>query len=195
MQWVIKIGGSLYNSPNLVEWLNTLSGCGSQNIIIVPGGGPFADQIREADKQFSLDQELAHYMAVLAMQQYGYLMKSLCPKLHLVSSKQQLNDCWNTRKVAIWEPFDMVREHCKLEKTWDITSDSLAAWLANYLMVDQLLYVKSADVTLTKTSLKELLNESCIDPNLPNKLAEMDIPVYFIHKSHSNKFKKLLLTS
>ena len=114
MQWVIKIGGSLYNSPNLVEWLNTLSGCGSQNIIIVPGGGPFADQIRVADEQFNLDQELAHYMAVLAMQQYGYLMKSLCPKLNLVNSKQELNDCWNTRKVAIWEPFDMVREHCKL---------------------------------------------------------------------------------
>jgi len=195
MQWVIKIGGSLYNSSNLIEWLNTLSECGPQKIIIVPGGGPFADQIREADSHFTLDQELVHDMAVLAMQQYGYFMKSLCPELSLVNSQQQLNECWKKQKVAIWEPFDMVRQYCELKKTWNVTSDSLAAWLAKFLSVDQLLFVKSANITLTKFSLKELLNESCIDPYLPKILAEMNIPTHFMHKTRSKKFKQSLLAS
>ena len=195
MQWVIKIGGSLYNSPNLVEWLNTLSECKTQNIIIVPGGGPFADRVREVDSKFNLDQELAHNMAVLAMQQYGYLMKSLCPALQLVNTQQKLCECWKKQKVAIWEPFDMIRDYYKLEKSWDITSDSLAAWLAKFLSVDQLLFVKSADITLSKSSYEELLNEACIDPYLPKMLAELNIRTHFMHKTQFKKFKQSLSAS
>ena len=192
MPWVIKIGGSLYDSSCLGDWLHAISECKSQKIIIVPGGGPFSDLIREVDYQFNIDQGLAHNMAVLAMQQYGYLMKSLCHSLTLVDTQNKINECWSNRNVAIWEPFDMVRENCDLEKSWDITSDSLAAWLAKILSADQLLFIKSADITLTNCTLENLSKESCIDPNLPEYLTEMNISVHFLHKTHLHKFKNLL---
>jgi len=192
MQWVIKIGGSLYDSSYLVDWLHAISECESQKIIIVPGGGPFADLIREVDNHFNIDQCLAHNMAILAMQQYGYLMKSLCPSLTLVDTQKKMNACWSNRNVAIWEPFNMVRLYCDLEKSWNITSDSLAAWLAKYLSADQLLFIKSADITLTKCTLENLSKESFIDPYLPEYLAKMNLSTHFMHKTHLHKFKQLL---
>ncbi len=193
MPWVIKIGGSLYNSEYLVKWLNTLGNCNKQNIIIVPGGGPFADQVRLVDQQYGLDQVLAHNMAVLGMQQFGYLMASLCPKLCIAETKEQIHACWNQAKVAIWEPYDMVRRYCKLEKSWDVTSDSLAAWLASFLSVDHLLFVKSSEITLAKPTIAELANQCCIDPALPRLLAEMNISIHFMHKTQVDEFNKLLI--
>lgn len=195
MPWVIKIGGSLYNSEYLVDWLNTLSNCNKQNIIIVPGGGPFANQVRLVDHLYELDQALAHNMAVLGMQQFGYLLASLCPKLCLAATKEQIDACWNQAQVVIWEPFDMVNRYCKLEKSWEVTSDSLAAWLASFLSVDRVLFVKSAEITLAipTPTIAELAKQRCIDSTLPKLLAEMNIPVHFMHKSRVKGFNELLI--
>jgi len=192
MLWVIKVGGSLYKSEHLVEWLNTLSRCKSQQIVIVPGGGPFADQVRSADQQFNLDQALAHNMAVLAMQQFGNLLASLCPELGLVSNKEQLNACWEQTKVALWEPYEMVTQYCDLAKTWDLTSDSLAAWLAIYLSADHLMYVKSADITLTEANVDELASHGCIDSILPKLISTMNTSVHFMHHTQAGEFEQRL---
>ena len=188
MSWVIKIGGSLCNSKHLIEWLDALSEVNTQKIIIVPGGGPFADQVRLVDQQYRLDQNIAHDMAVLGMQQFGYLMASLCPKFCLANTQEQIHAYWDQKKVVIWEPFEIVRSYCELEKTWTVTSDSLAAWLAKYLSVDRLLFVKSSDVILTEVTISELTQKGCIDSILPRLLAEINIPVDFMHKSQANKF-------
>ena len=193
MPWVVKLGGSLYDSKYLMQWLETLSSCNTQNIIIVPGGGPFADQVRLVDQHYKLDQAIAHNMAVLGMQQFGNLMASLCPKLCLACTQEQIHACWEQTKVAIWEPYDMVRQYCKLDKTWEVTSDSLAAWLATFLSVDHLLFVKSAEITLSKTTIDELSKQGCIDSALPRLLDEMNIPVQFMHKSQAKEFNQQLI--
>lgn len=192
MLWVIKIGGSLYNSHYLLDWLTAISECENYNFVVVPGGGPFADQIRHADSKYKLDQALVHNMAVLSMQQYAYVMKSLCPELKLVNSKDQIQKCMADKKSAIWEPFDMVSKNCDLEKTWDTTSDSIAGWLAKFINADQLLFIKSSDITLRDKTINELLYAKCIDSNLQSILSGMDIKATFLHKSHVYKFKQLV---
>ena len=156
MRWVIKLGGSLYGSEYLIKWLDAIANSDRHNIIIVPGGGPFADLVRDVDKQFNLEQEHAHNMAVLGMQQYGTLMASLCPRLSLVSTEKEVHQCWEEGKAVIWEPYKMVYHDCTLEKSWQVTSDSLAAWLAEQLSADHLLFIKSAQITLSKLSIEEL---------------------------------------
>lgn len=195
MPWVIKIGGSLYGSRHLGEWLDTLDGHGASRLVIVPGGGPYADQVRATDRQFNLDPTLAHNMAVLAMQQFGYLMASLCPRLRLANCREQIQACWDNGKVAIWEPYNLVNQHCRLERTWGVTSDSLAAWLAEYLSVEQLLFVKSAAVTLSEVSLHELQRHGSIDPVLPRLLAGTKMTAYFMHKSKAHEFVNLIAAS
>ena len=195
MQWVIKLGGSLYTSKYLLKWLNILSDCNSENIIIVPGGGPFADQVREADKRFNLDQLHSHNMAVLGMQQFAYVLASLCPKLRLANTVEQIRHYWSQGESIIWEPYPMVMRECNLEKSWQVTSDSLAAWLADHLSAEHLLFVKSAEMILSEFSISNLLKHGCIDSTLPKLLAEMNTSVHFVHKSQVNYFEEQLISS
>ncbi len=192
MPWVIKIGGSLYGSTHLEEWLNTLHALGSHQLVIVPGGGPYADLIRDTDQRFKLELEHAHHMAVLAMQQFGCLMASLCPGLRLASDREQIRACWNHGKTAVWEPYPLVSQQCELPKTWDVTSDSLAAWLAGYLSVTQLLFVKSSPLTLANMPVNQLQRHGCVDPVLPGLLAGTKIAAHFLHKSKAREFEELL---
>ncbi len=67
---VVKLGGSLHASPALADWLAALKAC-RPPLTIVPGGGPFADTVRAAQKAMRYDDGTAHAMAVLAMEQYA----------------------------------------------------------------------------------------------------------------------------
>ena len=72
--WVVKIGGSLSRDPLLKRWLSELCDFGGGRVLIVPGGGGFADQVREHQAVWEFDDVAAHNMAVLAMAQHALLM-------------------------------------------------------------------------------------------------------------------------
>jgi aspartokinase-like uncharacterized kinase len=189
--WVIKIGGSLYNSKFLVQWLNSISEYTSKNIIIVPGGGPFADQVRLADEKFRLGAN-AHNMAVMAMQQYANVLASLCPVMTLAHSIEGVHQIWGESKVAIWEPYEMVRDQCTLDETWDITSDSLAVWLASILEIKNLLLIKSSKQVLETINLEIFAKNGCIDPALQELANSYQVDIHVSHKSKANNLYELL---
>lgn len=192
MPWVVKVGGSLYASSRLQEWLDTLQALSSHQLVIVPGGGPFADLVRKADKQFGLEPAQAHYMAVLAMQQFACLMASICPGLQLASSRDEIHACWKEGCAVIWEPYPLVSQQCELPKTWEVTSDSLAAWLAGYLSVTQLVFVKSSPLTLSRMTVSQLQAHGCVDAVLPGLLTGSPIKAHFLHKSKAGEFGQWL---
>ena len=67
---VIKLGGSLAYSKTLIDCLNKIQQrYQGRAVIIVPGGGAFADQVRRAQQHWQFDDITAHHMAILAMQQ------------------------------------------------------------------------------------------------------------------------------
>ena len=190
--WVIKIGGSLYDSKFLAECLASIDKISNKKIIIVPGGGPFADQVRLADKKFNLTSEHSHNMAILAMQQYGYLLNSMSSESVLADSIDKIYQTCVTSKVVIWEPYLMVRDQCSLDKTWDVTSDSLAAWLAHMLGVKNLLLIKSSKRVLETSDLKELANHDCVDLGLQELVDHYQINAFVMHKSKSNVLSEWL---
>ncbi len=200
MRWVIKLGGSLYNSKYLIQWLKVISDyinneSNKHNIIIVPGGGPFADIIRDADKKFKLDPIHAHNMAVLGMQQYGYLMASLCSNFSLAGNEKDILHNWQTGKAVIWEPYQMVSSSCELEKSWQVTSDSLATWLAKYLSADQLVFIKSSELALSTVSIEQLVKHKCIDIGIQKLLDEYRGIAQIMHKTQVNQFIEQLRKS
>ena len=192
MQWVIKIGGSLYDSENLIQCLDAIQACGKQNIIIVPGGGPFADQVRNADQKFKLKPSYAHCMAVLGMQQFGYLLASLKTDFKLVSTKEQIEDFWEQSKILIWEPLHLVQTFCELEKSWQVTSDSLAAWFAHYLSIKDIIYIKSDAEVLSDPSLDSLASNGCIDNELPQLIKGYGLSSKFLHKSQYKNLESII---
>ena len=76
---VVKVGGSLGARPRTLRRLmSTLAVLARRHpLVVVPGGGPFADQVRRADRRFGLGDSPAHWMAILAMDQYAHLLASL----------------------------------------------------------------------------------------------------------------------
>lgn len=193
--WAIKLGGSLYNSRYLVECMEDIRQCSQQNVVIIPGGGPFADQVRLADEKYSIHSPHSHHMAILAMQQFGYLLASICPDFVLANSKEKITQAWNVSKTVIWEPYEMVRDQCTLEKTWDVTSDSLAAWLASILGIRNMLLIKSSKTVLETSELTELVRTECVDAHYPGLAKKYLINTHFLHKSKTKNLSQLLNSS
>lgn len=79
MKYIIKIGGSLYHRPELKRVLAHAAGLvkAPHSAVIVPGGGPFADQVRRAQQRWPFADKTAHDMALLAMRQYGLMLAAL----------------------------------------------------------------------------------------------------------------------
>lgn len=138
---VVKLGGSLADWERLPECLTSLLPLG---VIIVPGGGPFADQVRTMQHRWRFDDGAAHAMAILAMSQFGWMLTGLENRLGVGGSCEELQRQAAAGRTAVWLPRLEDLEDEPISASWEITSDSLAAWLAGRLGAAELILLKSA---------------------------------------------------
>ncbi|MHC1754890.1 MAG: amino acid kinase [Methanosarcina sp.] len=139
MRVVIKVGGSLISeAPELIDRL--VKEFGSKNagtaqdgqtservsfsILIVPGGGIFADTVRRADEKFGLGDDAAHWMAVLGMEQYACYLQDKSNATGTSSITELPSG------VSILFPYMLLKKEDPLPHSWDVTSDTIAAWVA-----------------------------------------------------------------
>lgn len=139
---VVKLGGSLLAAETLSACLHRVVQMPGQ-VLVVAGGGVFADLVREQQLPGGYDDLAAHRMAILAMQQMALLMHSLQPQLSLC---RHLEDFGQANDKALWLPDWWQLEQAGIAASWDITSDSLAAWLAGQLQAERLWLVKAGAV-------------------------------------------------
>ena len=141
---VVKVGGGLLAYPDLLDasLANVVEAARDGRVVIVPGGGPFADAVRSADGQLGLSDDTAHWMAVLAMDQYAHLLVDRCRDLALVSSRDEIVTAVSSGRVAVIAPYRWLRDVDPLPHSWDVTSDSISAWIASELDASQLVLVK-----------------------------------------------------
>src|SRR6266700_3485022 len=123
---VVKLGGSHAFSAHLASWVAAIADCAG-DVVVVPGGGPFADAVREAQPKIGFDDDAAHHMALLAMEQYGCALASLNGALVRADSLAAIGHAREAVKVPVWMPARMALA-ADIPASWDITSDSLAAW-------------------------------------------------------------------
>ena len=144
--WVVKIGGSLSHDPALREWLTRLWEVGGGRVVIVPGGGDFADAVRQYQQEWHFDDLAAHNMCLLAMTQYAILMQGVLPELMLAANEDRIRRALREGLVAVWVPTGLMRDTPDSMTNWDTTSDSLAAWLSTMLNAERLVVVKSCPI-------------------------------------------------
>ncbi len=140
---VLKLGGSLLSQPLLFNWLQWANEH-PQQVVIVAGGGVFADQVRLMQKQWHYNDRIAHEMAILAMQQTALLFHGIYPDLKILDSIDAISQ---QPQTVIWSPLIAELDQDNVPASWDVTSDSLAAWLAGKLNADKLILVKSAEIS------------------------------------------------
>jgi aspartokinase-like uncharacterized kinase len=141
---VVKLGGSTAREPQLQGWVDALAGA-PLPLVIVPGGGPFADAVRAAQGALGFSDRAAHAMAILAMEQFGHLLLDRDARLIPVRTLAEIERAAATRRSAVWLPATMALAAPEIEQSWRVTSDSLAAWLAGTLDVQRLVLIKQSD--------------------------------------------------
>ncbi|MDX2265850.1 MAG: hypothetical protein NW215_12890 [Hyphomicrobiales bacterium] len=166
---VVKLGGSLWNNPNLKRWLAAISE--TRGGVIVPGGGPFADAVRATQPVLGFDDAAAHRMALLAMAQYAHALSGLEERLAIAEQADDFAELWIRRRTPVWSPPVMAADREDIPQSWDMTSDSLAAWLAGALGAARVILVKSAAPGGQATA-GTLAARGVVDPLFPRFLAE-----------------------
>jgi aspartokinase-like uncharacterized kinase len=141
---VVKVGGSLLSTPeHLQPVLDAIgSAAAIRPLLVIGGGGPFAEMVRDLDEKFNLGADVAHWMAVLAMDQYAHLLASRIPRGTVVVGTRGISPALEARRVPVLAPSQWLREADPLPHTWDVTSDSIAAWVAGQLRAKHLVMVK-----------------------------------------------------
>jgi 5-(aminomethyl)-3-furanmethanol phosphate kinase len=177
---VVKVGGALAREPDTLRALGAeIAQCGARHpLLVVPGGGPFADAVRAYDDRVGLRDETAHWMAILAMDQFGLALADLIPGAVLRRDLEPVKP----GAVAVLLPYALLRERDPLPASWDVTGDSIAAWVAGAAGAGRLVLVKAttgADPAATvdpyfPTALAAARVEACaIDGREPARLAEL----------------------
>ncbi len=143
---VIKLGGSLLDCPEwparFREWLARQPAVGS---VLVCGGGARADEVRQRDRFERLDSRTAHELAIRAMSantaDVCRLLSEGAPAVEYHGIAERLA----TGGLAIFEPLGFLSlPGPPIPESWDVTSDSLAARLAELLGAEELVLLKSA---------------------------------------------------
>lgn len=106
-------------------------------------------------------------MALLAMEQFGRMLIGLQPGLRPAASRTEFARTRRAGAAAVWMPTRMVLDEPRIPASWDITSDSLAAWLAGRLAADRLLLVKSVALAGDDIAAATLARRGIVDPAFP----------------------------
>lgn len=190
--WVVKIGGSLAAAKALPRWLDTLSCYGGGEVVIVPGGGPFAELARVSQRHWQFDDATGHFMALLGMEQYGLMMAGLRPDLVPVECETDLFRILKRAGVPIWLPTFMVSTDESIAHSWDVTSDSLAAWLTRRMGAGRLLLVKSKSLAAEKMSAEALSQGGVVDAAFPRYLQQGNFQTLILGATHYDLMHQML---
>jgi aspartokinase-like uncharacterized kinase len=143
---VVKVGGGLLRDEGL-EGLRRACAeateiAAHRPVLVVPGGGPFADAVRAVDEQVGLDDATAHALALRAMDQLGVLLR------RLLAAAELLAELVAPRGLALLQAAPAFAGRPDVPESWTVTSDSLAVLAAAAIGADEAVLLKSVDGVL-----------------------------------------------
>ena len=141
---LLKVGGGLAADPTLLAEVGAAIArrAATARLVVVPGGGPFADQVRAFDRQHGLSATAAHWMAILGMDQYAWALADRIAGAVVVDDRAGILAAHEAGRVPVLAPSRWLKAADELPHHWDVTSDALAAYLATLLGADELLCLK-----------------------------------------------------
>lgn len=160
---VWKLGGSLLDLPDLGERIQQLKRdqFADVPVVIIPGGGVFADAVRQLDQTHQLDPRYSHFLALDAMRMTARFVANILgaatPVADPVDQEQRLQRWSNpddySATLEVWDVIsewnrsvpDLQIAYGDFPEDWNLTSDSIAAILAANWQADRFVLCKSID--------------------------------------------------
>jgi len=203
LETVLKVGGSLLNYPDKLKKLCTEISRLSRDfkLLVIPGGGSFADLVRRYYVKYRLSEDTSHWMAILAMDTYGFLLSELIKNSQVVFTIEGIYKAWKNGGLPILLPFRILFEEDPLIHSWSVTSDSISAYIARKIKAKRLILLKDVDgiyndnnELIGKIGLKQLSEmNTCIDRYFPKVLEGFKIECYVVNGLYPDRVKKLIL--
>lgn len=186
--WVVKLGGSLDGAGYLKEWVTTLASA-HVPLVIVPGGGGFADEVRDAQKRWGIDDATAHRMAILAMEQTAHLICGMSPQL--VPATGTAETSGRQSDARVWFPRAELLGDTEIPHGWGVTSDSLAAVLSGRIRAAGLALVKSAPLGGRSPEIRKLQDDGILDTAFASFGEACGCPVWLLEGQYPDGFGRL----
>lgn len=164
---VVKLGGSLLSAPGLPHLLRALAG--GAPVLLVTGGGPLADAVRDLQPRLGLSDGACHRMAILAMEQTALALADLAA-LPTAADEAEIGAQLAAGRSVLWRPAALALAAPDLPESWDLTSDSLAGWIAARIGAGRLTLVKSAPAAPGSTP-DDWARAGLVDPLFPRYAA------------------------
>jgi 5-(aminomethyl)-3-furanmethanol phosphate kinase len=180
-------------SSELSSWLKSIQSLVTKTtIIIVPGGGEFADKVRELQDTLKFDDLIAHRMALLSMCQYGYLLAGMNTAIQIVEDIEAITSNMDKELPLLWLPTALIGDDTAIPASWDFTSDSIAIWLASQLAAQRLILVKSKELNNDSTSFEKHIENGDLDKGFQRLTDKYQGKVHFMEKSHYQRLTDLV---
>lgn len=210
MDAVVKIGGSLAadNIALRALCLELSKIAEHHRLLVVPGGGEFSDIVRTVDSRFNLNSWVSHRMAILGMDQYGLLLSNLIPKCRLAYSLSVVEGLSGSGHTVVLLPSRLAFRARSLKASWDVTSDSITAYVAARLNANKLILVTNVDGIFTTnpqlngnaelleqisaSGLLELGIRTSVDRFLPNLLLKFGLICYVINGNFPERINQII---
>lgn len=190
MEWVVKLGGSLF-PEDAIEFCKALVG---KKAIVICGGGDLANKIREYDAGIKFSDTAAHKTAILCMDILGMLVADKVDGAEAIYSFEDAKKALNDGKLPILLPSRLFEYLDPLEHSWNVTSDSISVYIS-WLLKSKVLIVTNVDgiydidpsldgaKLLKSINAKKLLTfgETSVDENLPELLLKYRLDCYVVN--------------
>jgi aspartokinase-like uncharacterized kinase len=147
-------------------------------------------------------------MAILGMDQFGLLLSQIIPNSCATYSLNAAKQLSKRKAVPILLPSRLMFKENPLEASWDVTSDSIAAYVASRLKADKVILVTNVDgifksdpkkhsVTklISKLSTRELLafaQRTSVDRFFPKLLQKTRLDCYVVNGAHPERIDAIL---
>ncbi|MGN0175613.1 delta 1-pyrroline-5-carboxylate synthetase [Methanobrevibacter gottschalkii] len=201
MKQVVKIGGSLF--PNYA--IDLAKKLENTNSLIVLGGGEFANLIRKYDSEINFSQETNHWTAIDCMDIIAKLVNDKVESTKLAYSIDDAIAISDEGFTPIFVVSKFLREDDPFECSWDVTSDSIAAYISHLLNANLLIVTnvngiytqepkESGSTFISKIDAKTMLNfpESSIDVMLPTLLLKFGTNCYVVNGKYPERVLSLI---
>jgi aspartokinase-like uncharacterized kinase len=151
---VVKVGGSLFDLPDLgirlQTWLAAERPSDVFDVLLIPGGGPTTDAVRELDRIHGLGEEKSHWLALRALSLSAHFLASLLPSARVLDDLSQCRRAWKEGTIPILDVHQFARadeRHARhLPHAWAVSSDALAARVAVVIQARELVLLKSTSI-------------------------------------------------
>ncbi len=184
---IVKLGGSVVRSPELPAWLDAVAAAPGP-VVVVPGGGALADEVRACQGRLGFGDGTAHRMALLAMDQLAWAVAGLRAGLEVGDTEEALRRSLGQGRVAVWAPYALIANRRDIPESWAVTSDSLALWLGAQLGAKRCYLIKSIQRMQAAVSAEQLARDGVVDLAFPAMLKQAGLSAFLLGRGDQAAF-------